>query len=44
MIAESGSGISLRRRLGATGSLATWQCTHSIGSLAVNGSAPTSIS
>ena len=44
MIAEIGSGISLRRRLGAAGSLAIWQWIHSIGSLAVKGSPPTNIS
>ena len=42
-IAEMTPGISLSRSAGATGRLARWQCTHSMGSAAVNGKAPVSI-
>ena len=37
MIAETALGISCSRSPGGTGCLAMWQCTHSIGSDAVNG-------
>ena len=40
---RDGAGTSLSRSAGGTGCLAIWQCTHSIGSDAVNGSAPVSI-
>ena len=40
MIAETGAGTSFNRSLGGTGCLAMWQCTHSIGSEAVNGRRP----
>ena len=44
MIAETGAGTVSSRSLGGTGFLAIWQCTHSIGSAAVKGSGPVSIS
>jgi hypothetical protein len=40
MIAETVPGTSFIRSLGDTGCLAMWQCTHSIGSEAVNGRLP----
>ena len=43
MIPEAAAGIFSRRTFGGTGFLATWQCTHSIESDAVNGSEPVSI-
>ena len=43
-IAESGPGIPLARSPGGVGCRAMWQWTHSIGSAAVKGSAPVSIS
>ena len=43
MIAETGAGTFSNRSPGGTGFLAMWQCTHSIGSAAVNGRAPVSI-
>ena len=43
MIAETAAGIFSSRSLGGAGFLAMWQCTHSIGSDAVNGSEPVSI-
>ena len=43
MIAETGFGIVGSRSLGGTGFRAIWQWTHSMGSAAVNGSAPVSI-
>ena len=42
-IAETAPGISFSRSAGGTGRLAMWQCTHSMGSAAVNGRAPVSI-
>jgi hypothetical protein len=44
MISETVSEIRFSRAAGATGRLATWQCTHSMGSVAVNGKTPVSIS
>ena len=44
MIAETAAGMLADRSLGGAGCRAMWQCTHSIGSDAVNGSAPVSIS
>ena len=41
--AEIAAGIPFTRSLGGTGGRATWQWIHSIGSAAVNGSAPVSI-
>ena len=38
------SGMSVARSRGGTGCLAIWQCTHSIGSEAVKGRLPVSIS
>ena len=38
MIAETGAGTFSTRSPGGTGCRAMWQCTHSIGSAAVNGS------
>ena len=43
-IAESGAGISFATWSGVIGCRAMWQCTHSIGSEAVKGSTPVSIS
>ncbi len=43
MMAETGAGTFSRRSLGGTGFLAIWQCTHSMGSFAVNGRKPVSI-
>ncbi len=43
MMAETGGGIFFNRSPGAIGFLAIWQCTHSIGSDAVNGRNPVSI-
>ena len=43
MISETGAGIFSNRSLGGSGFLAIWQCTHSIGSAAVNGREPVSI-
>ena len=43
MIAETGAATFSNRSAGATGFMATWQCTHSIGSEAMNGNCPTSI-
>ena len=43
MICEIGAGSVPNRSLGGTGFLAMWQCTHSMGSDAVNGSVPVSI-
>ena len=43
MMAESEAGTPGRRSAGGTGRRAIWQCTHSIGSVAVNGRAPVSI-
>ena len=40
---EIATGIFSSRSLGGAGLLAIWQCTHSIGSDAVNGSTPVSI-
>ena len=42
-MAETAAGTVSSRSLGGTGFLAMWQCTHSIGSAAVNGSEPVSI-
>ena len=39
----NGAGTFAFRSAGGTGFLAMWQCTHSIGSAAVNGRAPVSI-
>ena len=44
MIADTAGGTSLARSAGGTGCRAVWQCTHSIGSDAVNGSVPVTIS
>ena len=44
MIAETVRGTFFIRSDGGTGRLAMWQCTHSMGSEAVNGSLPVSIS
>ena len=44
MIAEMGSGTFSNSLLGGAGFLAMWQCTHSMGSDAVNGRAPVNIS
>ena len=44
MIAETEPGTFFNRSLGGAGCLAMWQCTHSIGSEAVKGSLPVSIS
>ena len=44
MMAETGAGTSFTRSPGGTGCLAMWQCTHSIGSEAVKGRLPVSIS
>jgi hypothetical protein len=41
---DIGTGISFNRSAGVNGCLATWQWIHSMGSEAVNGSAPVSIS
>ena len=38
MIADTGAGTCLTRSLGGVGWRAMWQCTHSIGSAALNGS------
>ena len=43
MIRETGDGTFASRSPGGTGRRAIWQCTHSIGSDAVNGSCPVSI-
>ena len=43
-IAETERGTSFSRSAGGTGRLAMWQCTHSIGSEAVKGRLPVSIS
>ncbi|MGX1256223.1 hypothetical protein AB7M37_000719 [Sinorhizobium fredii] len=43
-IAATGFGIPLTRSSGGIGCLAMWQWIHSIGSEAVNGSVPVSIS
>ena len=40
VIAETGAGTCFTRWLGGIGCRAMWQCTHSIGSTAVNGSEP----
>jgi hypothetical protein len=40
---ETAAGIVSNRSLGGAGFLAIWQCTHSIGSDAVNGSEPVNI-
>ena len=40
---RDGAGTSSTRSSGGTGCRAMWQCTHSIGSAAVNGSTPVSI-
>jgi hypothetical protein len=42
-MAESASGTSGTRSLGGGGDRAMWQCTHSSGSAASNGSSPVSI-
>jgi hypothetical protein len=42
-IAERAAGIFLERSLGGSGILAIWECTHSMGSVAVKGRAPVSI-
>ena len=39
-IAETTSGTFFIRSAGGIACLATWQCTHSMGSAAVNGRAP----
>ena len=44
MIAETEPGPFFYRSLGGGGALAMWQCTHYIGSDAVKGSLPVSIS
>ena len=44
VIAETAAGTLVSRSLGAAGCRAMWQCTHSIGSDAVNGRLPVSIS
>ena len=44
VIAETAAGTLLSRSPGVAGCLAIWQCTHSIGSDAVNGRVPVSIS
>ena len=44
MSAETALGTSCSRSAGGTGCLAMWQCTHSIGSDAVKGRLPVSIS
>ena len=44
MIAETGPGMLFNRSRGGIGCLAIWQCTNSIGSEAVNGKLPVSIS
>jgi hypothetical protein len=43
MIAEGTAGTPGMRAASGVGRLATWQCTHSMGSDALNGSAPVSI-
>jgi hypothetical protein len=43
MIADTGTGTFPTRSPGAIGCRAIWQWTHSIGSVAVNGSEPVSI-
>ena len=43
-MASTGCGTPLTRSLGGVGCRAMWQWIHSIGSEAVNGSAPVSIS
>ena len=40
MRAETAAGTEASRSLGGGGFLAIWQWTHSIGSVAVNGSEP----
>ena len=42
-MAESAAGTPSTRSPGGTGRRAIWQCTHSIGSLALNGKRPVSI-
>jgi len=44
MIAETMPGISALFSTGGIGCLAMWQCTHSIGSVATNGSLPVTLS
>jgi hypothetical protein len=44
MMAATEVGISFTRSAGETGRRAMWQWTHSIGSDAVNGSVPVTIS
>ena len=44
MMAETCAGTFATRSLGGIGCRAMWQCTHSIGSDAVNGRLPVSIS
>jgi hypothetical protein len=43
MIADTGAGTFATRSPGTIGCRAMWQCTHSIGSAAVNGKEPVSI-
>ena len=43
VMAETAAGTFGTRSLGGTGILAIWQCTHSMGSTAVNGREPVSI-
>ncbi len=43
MMAETGTGVSPNRSLGAPGLRAIWQWTDSIGSEAENGSEPVAI-
>ena len=43
MIAETAVGALFDRSLAGTACLAMWQCTHSIGSEAVNGRVPVTI-
>ena len=43
MIFDTTPGTSFSRSAGVVGRLAMWQCTHSIGSDALNGSEPVSI-
>jgi hypothetical protein len=43
-MAETTAGTCFERSAGGTGCRATWQCTHSIGSLTVKGRLPVSSS
>ncbi len=43
MIADTAAGTFATRSRGGIGCRAMWQCTHSIGSTAVNGNEPVSI-